>query len=231
MENADLHELVKRIGPHLGSVWSYEAQKHPDEPLPHYAILRHRGGPGLSISTIWNETDRLCIHGTWPKTAGGEEVAPHVPYGEKAKAHRPEITVAIGRGPEAIAKAIQSRLLPLYLAKWDECAKLTEKKDQYLSKTNSLRDRLAAVVGVETPTGRSRLLENEFTAWPVGDDVPYVEVAVSADSASLHFHNLSPELAEKLLKVSKIKDKPRHGLTEPEEPQAVQEPDLGKAFP
>lgn len=146
--NDYIHDLAKEVSGFLGHGWFYEVQRLQDgEPLPVTAYLRHADGYGLYLKLIWNKPDRIEVSGIWPKDAKGQLMIPYIPYGASAKQHRPEITVALARGAEAVAEEIKKRFLPEYIPKWKEQAELARTNDEWASGQLALIERLAKAAG------------------------------------------------------------------------------------
>lgn len=108
-----LHRLAAEVAHHLGEEWSAPgSQKH------NYVVCLD--GPNAAriaarIADPGGKQARVEIWGAWPgvRTASGS-LKRFAPHGEKY-----QITCAISRGAEAIAKDIQRRLLPDFLPRWD----------------------------------------------------------------------------------------------------------------
>ncbi len=104
----ELDDQVREIGKHLGMEFDEEERKRRDEWSSIYWAGLISGDKRISFSTsnITGKT-RLFIRPVFPRDQKGQYQTPY-------NAKHPEITVAMDRGPEKIAHAIQSRLLPEY---------------------------------------------------------------------------------------------------------------------
>jgi hypothetical protein len=84
------HQIAEQLG-------GFTARVHD-----HGACLHGPAGQELWVQRVWNHRDRVQVHGRYPPGDETYRLASH------------EITAAIARGPEAIARDITRRLLPAY---------------------------------------------------------------------------------------------------------------------
>jgi hypothetical protein len=100
---AELRGLAAKVARLLG----YTVEPPAADPYTRETVRLH--GPDAALLTLtrpWNNPLRVSVHGGYPP--GTTQVAYHMP------SHT--ITVAISRGAQAVARDIQRRLLPGYLA-------------------------------------------------------------------------------------------------------------------
>ena len=140
--------------------WAMSPQKHGSG-NPH---LVGPNGATIALSfNGWNNEGRVRVSGTWPeadKINGGTER--FYPYQE---AHK--ITCAISRGPAAVAKDINRRLLPDFLPAWDE---QDERRTKFQNREIILTDatrQLGEIMG-SISTGDGRGYGQEFRAYSRG---------------------------------------------------------------
>jgi hypothetical protein len=110
-----LHGLAKEIARELGEPWRYDIKdsRNACGELWHYATLKPSlSDYGVNLHVDWRKPDRLEVRGRIPTKdrAGNLQMT----WYEPQDGRRPAITVAIERGPKAAARAILSRLLPIY---------------------------------------------------------------------------------------------------------------------
>lgn len=106
----------------LGSVlqWRLERRTEPAD-SKHFAAIRvlREDGPYLYLSfDSWRNVGRVSVSGGWPSYTknDGQSTERTTPTNRDiSEADYSSITVAVSRGPEAVAKEIARRLLPNYL--------------------------------------------------------------------------------------------------------------------
>ena len=120
------------------------------------------------------------------------------------KASVPSITVAISRGPEAIAKDIAKRFLPEYLRVFALVEEKVAADSAYEAKIAANLQRLADVAGVHfhSEDGLNyRGEQRKSFSWKVG--TAYHEVKVNDHEADLKLNDLTFEQAEKIITLLK----------------------------
>lgn len=102
-----LDDQVREIGKHLGMEFDQEYADRQEQIWNYHSEIKS-GNKRIAFQTGgYKMEDRFSIRGEFLKDKKGQI---HHDY----NAEWPKITVAIDRGPEKIAKAIQSRLMPEY---------------------------------------------------------------------------------------------------------------------
>lgn len=107
-----LRDLVTAIGLALGPAWRINPRD--DEYNNHYAELHGLDGAVLGFHVVsYPRPARLWIRGEYPRTkcASGD----YGPSEYRDPGKRPKISVNPTRPPDAIAKEIARRILPIYL--------------------------------------------------------------------------------------------------------------------
>jgi hypothetical protein len=175
--NEGLLEFAKQIADCLDG-W----QLLDPQPFNRAACLGGPGGAGLTIGVDgfgdFRRDGRMEVSGRWPEAAViNQSTVTFYPRGESTS-----ITAAVKRGPEAIAKDIERRLLPKYLPLYGE---MKERREQYLAKEARRREcleRLAATGGGDLGRVVGKLrLDAPGGAWG------YAEVGVWDDGAVVSF--------------------------------------------
>ncbi len=102
-----LDDQIREIGQHLGMEFDQEYADNRDENWNYRAELK-QGSKWISIDIGgYKQEGRFIIRGQFPRDKKGQIHRTH-------NAKQVEITVAMDRGSEKIAKTIQSRLMPEY---------------------------------------------------------------------------------------------------------------------
>ena len=107
--------------------------------------LEHESGAAFSILSMWNKPGRVRISGWWPRGLDGHHYVPN---------DQPEITCAIARGPEAVARDIERRFLSAYLPLYRERKAAQEASDERDMWANRAAADLAEVLGGELRESR-----------------------------------------------------------------------------
>ena len=128
-EHPDMLELAQRIAEHLPG-WTAVP-----EDGRWMAYLTHPDGPKLALR---HDKGRLNVMGTWP-FSHGEHFYPR----DKSA----DISCALSRGPLAIAKDIERRLLPEYLPLWAEQDSRRRDVEKSNQKAEALMCRLEELLG------------------------------------------------------------------------------------
>jgi hypothetical protein len=191
--NTGLFEFAQKIASHLDGWQPLDPQS-----FNHAAEIGGPDGAGLTISINgfgdFCQDGRVEVSGQWPEAATvNQSTVTFYPRGESTS-----ITAAVSRGPQAVAKDIERRLLPKYLPLYRE---MKERREQYLAKEARRRDcleRLAAAGGrdLRRVVGKLRL-DAPNGAWG------YAEVGVWDDGAivSLELHSVPFGKAMELVEV------------------------------
>lgn len=133
---AQLEEVALGIARFMPEGWTLEVPKAEDD-ISDRKFFR-KGAMRIGISLDWQKKDRLNISTwTWPTYTAKdryndrgmrtETVWPRDLWDPEEKGS-PDISVAVSRGPEVIAKEIKRRFLPEYERIWARCKK---KADSY----------------------------------------------------------------------------------------------------
>lgn len=141
-------ELRKELAPQIAAALSdLLAQTWVHKPPPDrgwYTYITGPGGCGLHVGLDTRNSGRLNIVGQWPNPVrDGRGTQTFYPYEDQ-----PRITVAFGRGAQAIAKDITRRFLPKYLPMWEQ---MVQNRCDYVDarkRRGVLLARLAAAGGV-----------------------------------------------------------------------------------
>lgn len=178
----DIQSIAKQVAQQLG--WQYQQPKDTTDTwqIKAWAYL---SGP---------DNARLCLHvDTWKK-----RISVSGDYAGGMMAHakdRPDtVTVSAERCPNAIAKDIQRRYLPAYLEAYARSVDINNKHVAHEKGCAALAIRLGKVCG-EVPRSNNTIHYYQ-------NDAPYFEARVdSPNSVKLDISNLSPELAEVIIKL------------------------------
>ena len=120
-----LDDQVKEIAGYLGMEWDQEYANRQERNWNYHAEIK-LGNKRISFGTgAYKIDNRFVIRAVFPRDGKGQIQSGG--YGVKY----PEITVAMDRGPEKIANAIQSRLLPEYEKQLAVALERIEKSDAY----------------------------------------------------------------------------------------------------
>jgi len=120
-----LDDQVKEIAGHLGWEFDQEYADRQEQSWNYHAEIWN-GNKRIALSTGTYKIDnRFVIRGQFPRDKKGEI------WNGGYNVKQPEITVSMDRGPEKIAHAIQSRLLPEYERQLAIALDRIEKSDAY----------------------------------------------------------------------------------------------------
>lgn len=115
------------------------------------------------------------------------------------RVNAPSITVAIARGPEAIAKDIAKRFLPEYLRVFQLAVDKVQADTDYDAAITANLQRLASVAGEKLPSEQNYRGEvNKNFTLHIGNN--YYTVTASAKDCSLKLDNLTIEQATYIIK-------------------------------
>lgn len=99
-------------------------------------IVSNSGG-GLVFSPIWNNSNRVEIHGYYG------DLNQYLPY----KREKTEITVSMAKTSERIAKDIEKRLLPVYEKVYAETMEAKKVDDKYKREKAAILKTIQEVIG------------------------------------------------------------------------------------
>lgn len=139
-----LDDLVRDIGKYLGMEFDEEYINLQERDWNYWAQLKN-GNKRISFNAgDYKAVGRFIIRGEFPRDKRGQI---HTPY----NAEWPKITIAIDRGPEKIAKAIQSRLMPDYDRQLVIALEGVKKSDAYHAGRLSVLKTMADYFGQPIP--------------------------------------------------------------------------------
>lgn len=140
----ELDDQVREIAGHLGMEWDQEYADRQEQSW-HYNAEIKNGDKRISFSTsILTGKDRLIIRAVFPRDQKGQYQTPY-------NAKNLEITVAIDRGAEKIARAIETRLLPEYEKHLAIVLENIEKSNAYHAGRMETLKTIAEYFGQPTP--------------------------------------------------------------------------------
>ena len=142
-------ELREELAPQIAAALSnLLAQTWAHKPPPDrdwYTYITGPRGCGIHASVDSHNGGRLAIIGLWPDPIRDTR-GTHTFYPYK---DRPRITVAFGRGAQAIAKDITRRFLPKYLPMWEQAVQRRDAYKNESKREQEFLDRLAAAGGAK----------------------------------------------------------------------------------
>lgn len=179
---AELRRLAPAIARALGPSWR-ATMRHD-----HYAELSGPEGQGVGIFASYPHAakGRAVVRGILPtRTRRGDSLSSN-------GIENPEVTVALSRGAEAIARDIARRVMPGYLVALAAMRERIASEDGFRDATEAVASKLAGICGAEYTTGGRFHLPNAFAS--------YGDVRVnSADSVRIE-GSFSAEQAEAMLR-------------------------------
>jgi hypothetical protein len=148
-------------------------------------------GPGRALLhlSLDRSGDRICVRACWPRSGGIN----YFPYKQKTPE---EITIAAKRGAGAVAKAIQDRLLPIYLEELCVQVRRIAEQEDHNARCVSLASKLFPLVGNNKPI-REDHLETYFNS-----DTPSIYGTLKIDgpdSVHLKISGLPEDIAREVL--------------------------------
>jgi hypothetical protein len=130
----------------------------------------------------------LHIYGEYPRDKRGQDCVPY-------SANRPSVNVSLSRSPEAIAKDIQRRFLPDYVA-------LLETVRSRVEATNKHYDIVKANVELLAKAAKAKNYKPDAEGFSFYDDAKgYGDIQVSANTATLKLLSVPIETARKILEL------------------------------
>lgn len=182
-EQAKLDALAQGIAAALPG-WSVK----PLEEYDRRRWLTHETGAEFGFAILWNKP-RIEVYGCYPlaKYRKNGQARHYYPL---SGMDMPNITCAIKRGPEAIAKDIERRFLPRFLELHELALEHVAKREQEQDNKEATMKRLADVLGVQTGARlNTNVGKNEgYSAWVT------IESAGEA-SVNMKISSLNVELA------------------------------------
>ena len=151
---------------------------------------------GTSL-TLMRESDAMVLYGYRDHTGKGwlqlsGDVIPFLrTYSEKAAL----MGVTLTRGADTVARDIVRRLLPAATKQHAELSARRDSHDAYNDRVAQLGERM-----ITASNGRLYYSDNRLLRWN-GINEHYGNMTVFSDHVNMDIHNLSPELAEKVLAV------------------------------
>jgi len=127
-----------------GGKW--QIKPDPDENLWTLSLIGPTSGEALFIS-LQSAGPRFEVSGKWPMTNDGRQIWPSSLYIDGNRASAPSITVAVERGAQALAAAIESRFLPEYRRLFKLCRELATADNDYRASQKANAERVAAAIG------------------------------------------------------------------------------------
>ena len=157
------------------------------------AVIQDDQGRGISFNA-GREPGRLFIRGEMP---GGHGTT-FLPHG----ATIPRITVSLSKTTQQIARDIERRFLPDYLALWQQCQDRKTATESAYAKCWANAQRLAGTgAGVELRGDRRQYQEPGIHYYGMNQGRGYFDGQVHTDSVRLDIRSLSVELAEKVIRL------------------------------
>jgi len=200
-----LSEIAQQIAAELCKLdplhpWTFAA---PNEDT--YSVyLRNAGDARIYVQFDgYNEPTRLIVSGHMHIDKNGSYVEVYEKGADGTgwnRVYSPSITVAIKRGPEAIAKDIAKRFLPEYLRVFALAKAKVAEDNAYEAAIAANLQRLAEATGESVPESLSCSHSKNFT-WRLGGN--YHTVTASAKDCSLKLDNLTLEQAEQIISILK----------------------------
>lgn len=179
MTHDDIAQLDREIARALGAEWTAELKRLYDWQSG-FSIIGHADGPALHTQ---HDRGRLTIRGEQPP-------------GDRNRHNGsppPSISMAISRGPAVIAREIQRRYLPLYLAWYTHAVTQDASYDRAKAARVATLQILAGILG-ETADGDGAIYHSGKEFYTTFD-VHY------ADCADIKISNAPVELAEAVLRL------------------------------
>lgn len=189
------HALAMLVAMALGNGW--QSGNTPGTEVGNYgngtrATVKGPGGAELGLY-LDEVKGKLNIVGRMPKREGGRF------YGLSYAQSQPNINVSADKSPEAIARDITRRLLPLYQsllagARQEQAAEMS-----FDQRTAANANRLAQFLGHER-AGTDRHFKEATFSLPYKRDSLWGEGNVAGDKVELNLRNLTPDQAEAVLR-------------------------------
>jgi len=150
------HERDRRLSGELASALAavmpgWRRVEHGDPDSHRWYTLVRADGTTVSVTVGgYRLAGRVTLRGVWPRYKDGNRY--QTATGELA----PEITCSASRAPKAIARELERRLLPEFLAKSAAAVAYVAQHDAFQVDAEAAAERIAAAIGgtVEAPGGR-----------------------------------------------------------------------------
>jgi len=134
LQRARIRQIADAVSKYLGEGWMLRDM----EGFSGVHLRKFGTAEELYFKADWRNSDRLVISGSF-----GDGLSTYFPIHRE----KTEITVAIDKEPEKIAREIKRRLMPVYLKVLKFCMEHKAKDDEYKKKRNRTLRRLAEVIG------------------------------------------------------------------------------------
>lgn len=161
-----------------------------------YADILRPGDAARIRITVggWQKEGRVTLRGLWPKFADGAEYCSTKSF---------DITCALARGPEAIAKDVERRLLPVYDPEFAEAFQYVKERNIRDVEASLVADRVARSIGgrVSDKNGLRRGDGIAIFDHPNAVRRLVVHPAYQDQPASVSFtaHDIDPNIAVEIL--------------------------------
>ncbi len=199
MDNAQIIALTAEVAKALGDGWKYT----PEDSV--YQTIQGENQASLSLhltrTSYTKPSDRMTIGGSLNVGKGGSYVEVYEKGADGTgwnRASVSDITVAIARGPEAIAKEITRRFLPEYLRVLRLAQEKAKENNAWDAAVTANLKRLAQAAGTVVPTDKhpGKDVRNSLH---VSIREAYGTIQASNNTAQLELRSLSIEQAEYIL--------------------------------
>lgn len=191
------HDLARKVATALGPDWKY-SNPDRDGQIAHWVHVVHKDGYGICLSGGNTRNNPLHISGNYP---------PKASYGND----RPSINASTDKTPEQIAKDIQRRLLPDYIALWTKVTTdLKRHEDFEQTQARIAKDLFAMVPDINLAAGSKKSFHNPRSGEtaPIGftfyrdNHEGYGDLSVNSEnSVDVKLHSLPLDLARQVLKL------------------------------
>lgn len=133
MDPKPLYALASGIAAALGDGWALvNPWTEFEGRSPH--IRKGADGPEFYLNDTWSGKGRIHVGANYPKDSEGREQRPYFSaYSENGTAS-PSITFADTKSPQAAAKDITRRFLPLFVPLWEKQAFMVKSNAEYAAR-------------------------------------------------------------------------------------------------
>ena len=176
-----MDDRVREIGKHLGM--ELDEKECAKERYWNYLANLKNGNKVICLSTgQYKFKDRWHISGSFPRDNKNQS---QTEYNVKL----PDITVAMNKTPEKVAKDIKARLLPKYEAQLAKVLVRIESSNKYHADKLACVQKIAGFLNVEVPTDDYRMAlfpqgqRGVYKIEPYSDGKVKFDVEVDADKA------------------------------------------------
>lgn len=192
------YALAAEICNHLPGWEPYERPGYEEHDT---AFLRHtKTGRLLYFREPLN--GKLTIEPAWVQRDSAKHYGQrwYFPHEYRDCPKQNPITVTLSRGPQALAREIERRLVPGVFAACDWLEDRMRRDTEFEDSAARTLDRMAEACSVKTPLDQNNYRKGALSPCFPGDVYGQVKVN-SADSVALEIRFLSADLAEKVLKL------------------------------